>query len=319
MAQCDGFSLTGFFNVLLSRNLGSWDRLKSKIIRSFRNLISLNLVASPISIHWSALTENGSRKPENEDSLIVFASGKSGAEILPKNGSRSLQDQDLVFAISDGMGGGNAGRIASALILKQMAEIIPQTFKAAATGFFPDSLNHLREALRKVHQQINSAADCAEKKGMAATLAIAWFTPENLYLANVGDSRIYRSRNGLLEQLSCDHTYAWGQWKRGEISEYEYRSHSRRAALYEIVGGGHAKVNPHLAAISYEPGDHFLICSDGLIDGLWERHLSEALAVCDNNLETTTQNLLKRAIDNAGKDDTSLIVISAMAQPMENR
>jgi PPM family protein phosphatase len=275
---------------------------------------NLKLVSSSISIHWSARSESGSRKPDNEDSLIVFASGRNGAEILPENGSHTLQDQDLIFAISDGMGGGNAGNIASALILKQMAEMIPQTFKAAAAGFFPDCLNHLRDALHEVHQQINAAADCAEKKGMAATLAIVWFTPENLYLANVGDSRIYRSRNGALEQLSRDHTYAWGQWKRGEISEYEYRSHSRRAALYEIVGGGHAKVTPHLAAIAYEPGDCFLICSDGLIDGLWERHLSTALAASENDLKTITENLLKRAMDNAGKDDTSLIVISATPQ-----
>ncbi|NJM37436.1 MAG: SpoIIE family protein phosphatase, partial [Akkermansiaceae bacterium] len=89
--------------------------------------------------------------------------------------------------------------------------------------------------------------------------------------------------------------------------------------LYEIVGGGQAKVNPHLAAIAYEPGDRFVICSDGLIDGLWERHLADALASGGDDPQKTAQNLLKRAIDNSGKDDTSLIVISAMAQPLENR
>lgn len=269
-------------------------------------------------LHWAAITRSGSRKPRNDDSLVAFASSPSGAEILPENGSHSLTRHDLVFAISDGMGGGNAGDIASSIILQQMTEIIPETFKAAASGFFPDSLAHLRHAIRSVHEQINAAAEgCADKSGMAATLALAWFTPENLYLTNIGDSRIYLSRGGVLEQLTRDHSSAWSQWKRGEINEFQYRSHPRRAALYEVVGGGHARVSPHFAAIPYEPGDRFLICSDGLIDGLWERNLSNALAACPDDPASTAVTLLNRAIDNSGIDDTSLIVIAVTVPPID--
>ncbi len=265
-------------------------------------------------LHWSAFTHSGSRKPRNDDSLIVFASGPNGAETLANHGSLSLSDHDLVFAISDGMGGGNAGNIASATILQQMAEIIPETLKAAASGFYPDSLTHLGYALRFVHEHINAAAiGCEEKSGMAATLALAWFTPDNLYLANVGDSRIYLSRGGILEQLTRDHSSAWSQWKRGEMSEIQYRNHPRRAALFQIVGGGHPNVHPHFAAVPYQTGDRVLICSDGLIDGLWERHISEALANCPENPESTAITLLQRAIDNAGIDDTSLLVITVNA------
>ena len=264
-------------------------------------------------LHWATLSHSGSRKLRNDDSLIVFASGPQGAEILPASGRLTLANHDLVFAVSDGMGGGNAGDVASSLILQQMTEIIPETFKAAAAGFFPDSLSHLGEAFRSIHEQINATAHgCEVKSGMAATLALAWFTPDNLYLANAGDSRIYRSRDGMLEQLSRDHTSAWGQWKRGEISEIQYRAHPRRAALYEVVGGGHHKVHPHFAAISYQPGDRFLVCSDGLIDGLWERHISDALAGCDDDPARTANILLKRSIENAGIDDTSLIVIAVL-------
>jgi protein phosphatase len=265
-------------------------------------------------LHWAAISHSGSRKPRNDDSLVAFASSPDGAATLPSHGSQSIAAQDLVFAVSDGMGGGNAGDIASSIILQQMTEIIPETFKAAAAGFFPDSLSHLADALRTIHESINAAATtCDSKSGMAATLALAWFTPDNLYISNVGDSRIYRSRNGTLEQLSRDHTSAWNQWKRGEISEIQYRTHPRRAALFEVVGGGHSNVCPHFAAISYEPGDRFLVCSDGLIDGLWERHISDALANCPTDPSPTALTLLKRAIDNSGIDDTSLIVISVNA------
>ena len=252
---------------------------------------------------------SGSRKPRNDDSWIVFSSDIKGATKLGDAGEASISTLDLVFAVSDGMGGGNAGDLASSLILERMAAIIPETFRAAAAGFFPDSIAHLQQALKEVHEHINEAATAADDiKGMAATLALAWFTPENMYLANVGDSRIYRSRGGMLEQLSKDHTLAWSQWKRGEIQEIQYRSHPRRAALYEVVGGGHAQVCPHFAALPYQAGDRFLICSDGLVDGVWERHISGELAA-DSPPHEVCGNLLKRAIDNSGADDTTLVVI----------
>lgn len=263
---------------------------------------------TPPTLHWASLTHSGSRKPRNDDSLIAFASNPGGAQNLEARGSRSLERQDLVFAVSDGMGGGNAGDLASALLLEKMAEIIPETFKIAGSGFFPDCLGHLTEAIRSVHEHINAAAVCDKTRGMGATLALAWFSPENLYLANVGDSRIYLSRQGKLEQLSRDHTTAWGQWKRGEIHEIQYRTHPRRSALYEVIGGGHQNVSPHFAAVPFHPGDRFLVCSDGLIDGVWERHIAEALAT-PQTPEETAAKLLDRAVRNSGVDDTSLIVI----------
>lgn len=224
-------------------------------------------------------------------------------------GESSVTNQDMVFAVSDGMGGGNAGDLASSLILKQMALAIPETFKAAASGFFPDSISHLECALKELHEHINDAGSKAEDvKGMAATLALTWFTPENMYLANVGDSRVYRCRDGKTEQLSKDHTSAWSAWKRGEIHEVQYRCHPRRAALYEVVGGGHLTVCPYFAAVPYEKGDRFLVCSDGLIDGVWERHIAEALHESETP-EQTSEVLLKRAIENSGVDDTTLVVI----------
>lgn len=266
-------------------------------------------MSTPALLHWSALSHSGSRKLRNDDSFIAFASGPKGAELQAPAGSHSLASHDMVFAVSDGMGGGNAGDLASSILLQRMAEIIPETFKAAAAGMFPDCLSHLADAMRWVHEDLNAAATRPEHHGMAATLALAWFTPENLYLANAGDSRIYLSRDGTLSQLTRDHTSAWGQWQRGEITEIQFRNHPRRSALYEVVGGGHPGVCPHFAAIPYQAGDRFLICSDGLIDGVWERHIAEALARCGEDPTPTTTALAQRAIGNSGIDDTTLITI----------
>lgn len=260
-------------------------------------------------INWAGATHSGSRKERNDDSWIVFSANVEGSTQLSDSGSASIAEQDLVFAVSDGMGGGNAGHLASALILERMAELIPETFKSAAKGFFPDSMSYLEQVLKDVHEHINVAAAASEEcGGMAATLALAWFSPENMYLANVGDSRIYRCRDGMAEQLSIDHTSAWGQLARGEISEVEYRNHPRRAALYRVIGGGKPMSTPHFAAVQYMPGDRFMICSDGLIDGVWERHIRDAMAAEIPPAECCAR-LLERALANAGTDDSTLIII----------
>jgi len=258
---------------------------------------------------WAAATRSGTRKETNDDSWIVFSSDAEGSETHGESGTCALEERDLVFAVSDGMGGGNAGDLASSLILKRMAEVIPETFKAAASGFFPDSLSHLSGAIRAVHADVNAAAmEDEARKGMAATLAIAWFSPENMYLANVGDSRIYHCRAGKTEQLTKDHTIAWGQLARGQIREIEFRNHPRRSALYEVIGGGRENISPHYAAVSFRSGDRFLVCSDGLIDGVWDRHIGDALTQ-ETTPESCRDRLLTRSLANAGGDDTTLIVI----------
>lgn len=261
------------------------------------------------TISWASATHSGSRKETNDDSWIVFSSSPDGVERLPEVGAGKVSEHDLVFAVSDGMGGGNAGDLASSLILEKMAEIIPETFRSAAAGFFPDSIALLQDALKEVHEHINSVGEAtANSRGMAATLALAWFAPENIYMANAGDSRIYRCRDRATEQISKDHNVAWSQMKRGEISEVEYRTHPRRAALYEVIGGGHPSVHPYFAAIPYQKGDRFLICSDGLIDGVWDRQIGNALSSLKSPAECCGL-LLKKALENSGLDDTTLIII----------
>ena len=267
----------------------------------------------PATLEWYAKSVSGTKKTTNDDSLLIFASGIDGATILEPEGKHSLAYQDLVFCVSDGMGGGNAGNIASKLLLDVLSSLIPRTFKTAAAGFHPDYLSHLTQAIQAVHLAVNAEAHIDEKKkGMAATLALAWFTPENLYLGNVGDSRIYihQSSDDQTKQLTEDHTFAWKKMNREEITEREYRAHPRRSILYEVIGGGHNKVNPTVASIPYSRGDRFLICSDGLIDGLWQKHIHSAFLKKPSSTKSLAEGLISRAIANDGTDDTTLITIT---------
>ncbi len=267
-----------------------------------------------MAITWSADSISGSKKPINDDAWLAFASDIEGASRLGQDGRHSLESHDLVFAVSDGMGGGNAGDVASQLLLEYLSEMIPRTFKTAASGLHPDYLHHMQQAIQAVHLAINAdAAQDEQKKGMAATLALAWFTPENLYFCNVGDSRLYVNRRhndeSTTTQLTADHTFVWKKLNRGEISEREFRAHPRRSALYEVVGGGHSSVKPYMATFPYQSGDRFLLCSDGLIDGLWEKHIHTAFLKNPDSTSELSEALMTRAVNNDGKDDTTLIAL----------
>lgn len=259
---------------------------------------------------WSARTTSGRRKPKNDDSWLAFAAGAKGSCILLQDGEHELNTHDLIFAVSDGMGGGNAGYLASSLILEHITKIIPQTFKAAAQGFHPDYLELLEQNVRKIHDSINEhAAGDPNLKGMGATLTLGWFTPENLYIAHAGDSRMYLHRMDETTQLTEDHTFAWSKFNRSEISEREFRCHPRRSALYEVIGGGHNSIKPSVYAVPYARGDRFMICSDGIIDGLWNNHIHSGLRRKESSTSEVADALMTRAVGNAGLDDTTLIVI----------
>ena len=101
-------------------------------------------------------------------------------------------------------------------------------------------------------------------------MSLCWFAPGRMYFGHIGDSRIYylSRQSGAMLQLSNDDTYVGWLLRNGKISEREARSHPRRNLLQKALGGGNQFVSPQVGAVAYEPGDVFLLCSDGLIEGL---------------------------------------------------
>ena len=262
---------------------------------------------------WAALSLSGKKKELNDDAFLLFSASPKGMQLLEDKGESGLEEADLFFGVSDGMGGGKAGNIASSLLLDELSRVIPNTFHAAATGFRPDYSEYLEETLKYVHHGINECAEVhPEWEGMSATLTLTWFTPANLYFANVGDSRLYLCRDGKVKQLSQDHTFAWQQWKRAQITEFEYRKHPRRCSLYEVIGGGHPFISPYVSSLPYQKGDRFLLCTDGLIDGLWERHFKEYLTQSLFAPEDIVKHLAEHAMSAHNQDDKTLIIIDIL-------
>ncbi|MGE9268877.1 MAG: protein phosphatase 2C domain-containing protein [Verrucomicrobiales bacterium] len=255
---------------------------------------------------WHALTSQGKNHPANDDAYLIFEITPKGTRSLESAGEDLLDPAHLLLAVSDGMGGRNAGEFASRLIMSWIRRHASEHYQALEAG----DTAPLADLLQSAHEGLNKLASEDEKlAGMGATFTLAWITSKQLHLAHIGDSRLYLldREKGAVNQLSKEHTLAWGQWKRGEITEHQYRAHPRRAALYEALGGGHPRITPHIASFDIHSGDRLLICSDGLIDGLYDRHIKEALAEKKPPREIAPY-LLKRSNDNDNTDDTTLII-----------
>jgi protein phosphatase len=162
--------------------------------------------------------------------------------------------------------------------------------------------------MMNAHEGLNRlAGEDAALQGMGATLTLAWLSPGHLTLGHIGDSRLYLHRPAETVQLSKDHTSAWTQWKKGLLSELQFRQHPRRSALYDVLGAGHPSMSPQLCVHALQDGDRLLLCTDGIIDGLWERGIRDELSRRAPARQVAPE-ILNRARGNSTDDDATLIV-----------
>ena len=259
-------------------------------------------------VNWSSISEGGTKRDSNDDAYLALEVGPQGARRFEAQGEALLEPSHLVLAVSDGMGGGSAGELASRLILTWVKRNSGELYETLRNHAGEQVKSVLERLMRNAHEGLNSlASQDPALKGMGATLTLVWLSPGELHFAHLGDSRLYLHRSGDTIQLTKDHSRAWGEWKRGEINEYSYRVHPRRSALYDALGGGHQNIHPQIESHSLREGDRLLLCSDGIIDGLWERALAAELSGNGESAELAAR-ILARARDSSHDDDATLIV-----------
>jgi serine/threonine protein phosphatase PrpC len=271
----------------------------------------------PPSLRWSGLTDRGRVRPNNEDAFLALSFDGHEVRHLGKTGDASLAGTDFVFAVSDGMGGAKSGEFASRIAVDRITKLLPRAFRLSAAGMssgFTDILVELFSAIHSDLLQLGSSyEECA---GMGATLSLGWFTPEWMYFAHLGDSRIYYlPRVGGRTQVTHDHSHVGWMRRKGQLNEREARAHPRRNALNQALGAGHQFIEPHVGAVGHQPGDRFLFCSDGLIDGLWDRQLEELIRTPapERAAQTAAQRLVEEAVQNSGRDNTTAVVVEISA------
>ncbi len=268
--------------------------------------------APPPTLAWSALTDRGRFRSNNEDAFLALTLDGHEVRYLGKTGEASLVGRDFVFAVSDGMGGAKSGEFASRITVERITKLLPRAFRMSAAGIatgFTDVLSELFSAIHSDLLQLGfSYEECA---GMGATLSLAWFTPDWMYFAHIGDSRIYYlPQAGGLTQVTHDHSHVGSLRRSGQINEREARMHPRRNALQQSLGAGHQFLEPHIGAVGHQPGDRFLICSDGLTDGLWDYQIEDLIrAARDPAGASVAQRLVHEAVQASGRDNTTAVVV----------
>lgn len=261
-----------------------------------------------MKLYYHGLSDRGNLRGNNED--YVFA-GK-------------LKKDEYLFIVADGMGGHQAGEIASRKAVSMFVRQL-QKEKNIKTD---ENNNYILERLKQIVMDINETliregSRSHKKNGMGTTLSALYIKKDQAYIVHVGDSRIYlfpgslthtgniTNTSGQLKQLSQlteDHSFVGKLLKDGLITEEEARSHPKRNVLYQSIGIKRDITIQTTGVIPIQMGQKFLLCSDGLYGVVPDSEIEEYL-----NGKSTAQiaeALVRRAKFNGGPDNISVIVVS---------
>lgn len=258
---------------------------------------------------YHCLSDTGRVRKNNEDA--VFFDSQRGIALL-----------------ADGMGGHHAGEVASAMAIAHIqADFAPwldsagrDADSAAITSAMADCARHANSAIHQAAQ-----ADAA-RAGMGTTLVFGVFLPARIFIGHVGDSRGYRWRGGALQRLTRDHSVVQEYLDAGFIEEHEAATAPYRGVLTRALGSEEA-VEMDIGEHAPEPGDLYLLCSDGVTDMLADARIAELLAASarhpDNTgtLEALAERVIGAANQAGGRDNASLVLarVCADEEPGEGR
>jgi len=273
--------------------------------------------ASAERLRWFGLTDRGKVRKNNEDAFLCLQFDAQEVRYLGKIGEDAVGLSDFVFAVSDGMGGANAGEFASRIAVDKITHLLPRAFKQTVGGLnagFADILGELFDQIHGAMMQIGrNYPECA---GMGATLSLCIFTPGQMFFAHIGDSRIYYLPAGEagMRQISQDDTHVGWLFRQGKLKEREARGHPRRNLLQKALGAGHQFVEPQVGSVLYERGDRFLLCTDGVVEGLYDTQLLDLLRTPDPAAAALTpaERVVAMSVAQCGRDNTTAVVIEVL-------
>lgn len=257
------------------------------------------------------MTHPGRFRRNNEDTFLALAFDAREIRYLGKTGSASLGESDFVFAVSDGMGGAKSGEFASKIAVEKITRLLPRSFGMGAQHLDAGFADVMRELFEQIHQSMTWLGRCYEEcAGMGATLSLCWFMPGWMCFGHVGDSRIYYlPSGGEMTQVTHDHSHVGWLRRQGKINEREARNHPMRSALSQALGGGQQVIEPQVGRVGCEPGDRFLICSDGLVDGLWDRRINQQARATGIGADLDVGPMVREAVMDSGRDNTTALLI----------
>ena len=203
--------------------------------------------------------------------------------------------------VADGMGGHKGGRFASRFTIRTIADLCRHTFRDAPIPLMKDVIATTN---RKLYDESKRNPSLS---GMGTTLVMATIVEDILYVANVGDSRVYLAHGDMIQQITDDHTYVNDLVKMGAITKDEAHLHARKNVITRAIGAN-ANNEPDCFSVPVEKGDRILLCSDGLYDEVDDDTILSVLNRYED-MKVCAEDLVYMANENGGNDNISVICI----------
>lgn len=266
-----------------------------------------------ISLCIDGLSDIGVRRQNNEDAW--WAGQLPGERRSMEAGGTPLrlaagaQAGPVLLLVSDGVGGANAGEVASQMAVSLISAELER--RAAALTRAESAAAAIVAALRVADEAIKAKAREPGFEGMGATLSLLCFAgPAAAWWGQAGDSRIYVCRRGHLRQISQDHSPVGRLRQEGKITEKEARQHPQRNQIDQSLGDPVNTFKPDTGVEKIQPGDVYLLCSDGLSDGLWDREIEHVLAGVRHadDVRPAAQKLIADAKQASGRDNITAVL-----------
>lgn len=248
------------------------------------------------------MTNAGKIRPNNEDNFYLFGEYKEDTNVSSLTIKQESTTENEVAAVFDGMGGEEAGEVASLLAASGMASLLK---------------GNLQDEITSQVLRLNDRI-CLEMKRRAAgrmgtTFAGIYFDCDKAISANIGDSRTYLLRDGKMYQLSHDHSEAQSLIDQGMMTEKEARVSKKWHVITQCLGvfPDEFVIMPYFSKlVELKANDRFLVCSDGLTDLIYDEDIEYLLSVQDN--EEAAKGLLEAALKNGGSDNVTIMIVDVI-------
>jgi protein phosphatase len=239
---------------------------------------------SPVTVSWGAASDVGRRRSLNEDAFLA---------------------SPPLFLVADGMGGHQAGEIASATVIDEFSKLVGRTDL---------TIQEVQATLRAARNRVDTLPT-GGGAGAGTTLTgvtIADIDGEGYWLTvNLGDSRTYRLSEGVLEQVSVDHSVVQELIDAGQLDAASAAQDSRRNVITRAIGAG-SDSEPDFWLLPAEEGDRILICSDGLPTEIDAARIDTILR-SERSPQTAAERLVREAVDAGGRDNVTVVIVDALS------
>ena len=235
-------------------------------------------------------------------------------------------DENIGLAIlADGMGGHRGGEVASAITVSTIAELVTEKMKTVSsedtdekTGYSAESIV-VHEAITQANKNVYDSSEAnAQYRGMGTTVVVALFYDDRFTVAHVGDSRLYRLRDNLLEQISRDHSLMQELVDRGFYTSEQARNSLNKNLVTRAIGID-SKVQIDIQEDITMTGDIYLLCSDGVSDMIEDRLIESTMIEHSKDLEKAASEIIRLSNEHGGKDNISALLVKPIKSfPVKN-